>query len=173
MLSLSFEKIAKRSTTRKENKGHLQDYDRDLRRLLPSAGRRVLFTATFAKDMALLPRTVKTKQNSDFPLSATTLPLVAKVSSETGGLLCTLKFPNTNSAIAPLTRWSVNRHFPKGSRLSKIFNSDKVKIRYSCTPNMNDIVKAPNKKKGSSRRCGNEQKSQLQPQKNGSMSTGR
>ena len=47
---------------------------------------------------------------------------------------------------APVTRWSVNRHFPKGSRLSKSFNSDKVKISYSCIPNMNDIVKAHNKK---------------------------
>ena len=72
----------------------------------------------------------------------------------------------------PLTRWSVSKNFPKGSRLSKIFNSDKVKIRYSCIPNMNDIVKAHNKK-SSCRRCGNEQKSQLQPQKKGSMSTGR
>jgi len=38
----------------------------------------------------------------------------------------------------------VDRHFPRGSKLSKIFNRNNVKISYSCMRNVNQIIKTHN-----------------------------
>ena len=40
----------------------------------------------------------------------------------------------------------IDRHFPKGSKLSKCFNRNCVKISYSCMPNVKNIIKSHNKK---------------------------
>ena len=39
----------------------------------------------------------------------------------------------------------INKHFPKKSKLNKIFNRNTVKISYSCMPNIASITKAHNK----------------------------
>lgn len=39
----------------------------------------------------------------------------------------------------------LDRHFPKGSPLSKIFNRNTVKLSYSCMENMNNIISTHNK----------------------------
>ena len=39
----------------------------------------------------------------------------------------------------------INKHFPKKSKLNKIFNRNTVKISYSCMPNIASIIKAHNK----------------------------
>jgi len=38
----------------------------------------------------------------------------------------------------------LNKHFPKGSKLHKIFNKNTVKISYSCMKNMGSIIKSHN-----------------------------
>ena len=38
----------------------------------------------------------------------------------------------------------IDRHFPKGSKLSKIFNRNTVKVSYSCLPNVGAIIKGHN-----------------------------
>ena len=38
----------------------------------------------------------------------------------------------------------VDRHFPKKSKLHKIFNRDTLKVSYSCMPNMSTLIKAHN-----------------------------
>ena len=38
----------------------------------------------------------------------------------------------------------VDRHFPRGSDLYKIFNRNTVKVSYSCTPNVGTIIKRHN-----------------------------
>jgi len=40
----------------------------------------------------------------------------------------------------------IGKHFPKGSKLSKIFNKNNVKVSYSCMPNMSSIIKNHNNK---------------------------
>ena len=40
----------------------------------------------------------------------------------------------------------LDRHFPKGSPLAKIFNRNTVKLSYSCTPNLKSIISAHNKR---------------------------
>jgi hypothetical protein len=40
----------------------------------------------------------------------------------------------------------LDRHFPKGSQLSKIFNKHTVKLSYSCTDNVQAIISAHNKR---------------------------
>ena len=40
----------------------------------------------------------------------------------------------------------VNRHFPKTNTLHKIFNRNMVKVSYSCTENMANVIKSHNKK---------------------------
>ena len=38
----------------------------------------------------------------------------------------------------------VDRHFPKKSKLHKIFNRNTLKVSYSCMPNMSTLIKAHN-----------------------------
>ena len=45
----------------------------------------------------------------------------------------------------------INKHFPKGSQLSKIFNRNTVKVSYSCMPNLASIIKSHNKKVSTSK----------------------
>lgn len=40
----------------------------------------------------------------------------------------------------------IKKHFPKSNRLHKVFNRNTLKISYSCTPNMSNIVKQHNNK---------------------------
>ena len=40
----------------------------------------------------------------------------------------------------------VDKHFPKTNTLHKIFNRDTVKVSYSCTENMANVIKSQNKK---------------------------
>ena len=41
---------------------------------------------------------------------------------------------------------ALNKHFPKSHRLHKIFNKNTVKLSYSCTKNMKNIISGHNKK---------------------------
>lgn len=41
----------------------------------------------------------------------------------------------------------VNKHFPKKSKLGKIFNRGTVKVSYSCLPNVGSIIQSSNRKK--------------------------
>ena len=38
----------------------------------------------------------------------------------------------------------VNKHFPKGSKLNKIFNRNTLKLSYSCMPNMSAVIRQHN-----------------------------
>lgn len=38
----------------------------------------------------------------------------------------------------------IRKHFPKPSKLSRIFNSNTIKLSYSCTGNLNNIIKGKN-----------------------------
>ena len=40
----------------------------------------------------------------------------------------------------------IEKHFPRSSKLHKIFNKNTVKVSYSCTQNMSKIIKEHNKK---------------------------
>ena len=40
----------------------------------------------------------------------------------------------------------VNMHFPRGSKLAKIFNRNTIKLSYSCLPNMKNIINSHNRK---------------------------
>ena len=40
----------------------------------------------------------------------------------------------------------IDKHFPRGSELGRIFNRNTVKISYSCLPNMENIISSHNKK---------------------------
>ena len=40
----------------------------------------------------------------------------------------------------------IDKHFPKGSKLRKIFNRSTVKVSYSCMPSVASIIKSHNKK---------------------------
>ena len=40
----------------------------------------------------------------------------------------------------------IDKHFPRSSKLHKIFNRNTVKVSYSCTPNFQQIIKKQNKK---------------------------
>jgi hypothetical protein len=40
----------------------------------------------------------------------------------------------------------IDKHFPPGSKLHKIFNKNNVKVSYSCTQNISSIIKAHNTK---------------------------
>ena len=40
----------------------------------------------------------------------------------------------------------IDKHFPRGSRLHKIFNRNTIKLSYSCTKNIGRIIKSHNKK---------------------------
>ena len=40
----------------------------------------------------------------------------------------------------------IEKHFPRSSKLHKIFNKSTVKVSYSCTQNMSQIIKGHNKK---------------------------
>ena len=40
----------------------------------------------------------------------------------------------------------IDKHFPKGSKLHKLFNKNNVKVSYSCMNNMNAIIKSHNQK---------------------------
>ena len=44
----------------------------------------------------------------------------------------------------------VDRHFPKTNTLHKIINMNTVKVSYSCTKNLANVIKSPNKKAGMS-----------------------
>ena len=40
----------------------------------------------------------------------------------------------------------IDKHFPKGSKIHKLFNKNNVKVSYSCMNNMNAIIKSHNQK---------------------------
>ena len=40
----------------------------------------------------------------------------------------------------------LDKHFPPNNQLHKIFNRNTVKVSYSCTPNVDSIIKSLNKK---------------------------
>ena len=40
----------------------------------------------------------------------------------------------------------IDKHFPKGSKLHKIFNKNTLKVSYSCTENLSRIIKGHNKR---------------------------
>ena len=40
----------------------------------------------------------------------------------------------------------IDKHFPKGNKLHKLFNKNNVKVSYSCMNNMNAIIKSHNQK---------------------------
>ena len=40
----------------------------------------------------------------------------------------------------------IDKHFPKGSKLHKVFNRNNIKISYSCMPNVASIIKSHNRK---------------------------
>ena len=40
----------------------------------------------------------------------------------------------------------IEKHFPRSRKLHKIFNKNTVKVSYSCTQNMSQIIKGHNKK---------------------------
>ena len=40
----------------------------------------------------------------------------------------------------------IEKHFPRSSKLYKIFNRNTVNVTYSCTPNFQQIIKRYNKK---------------------------
>ena len=40
----------------------------------------------------------------------------------------------------------IEKHFPRSSKLHKIFNKSTVKVSYSCTQNMSQIIKGHNKR---------------------------
>ena len=52
----------------------------------------------------------------------------------------------------------IDKHFPVGSKLRKVFNRNTVKVSYSCMPNMGSIIKQHN-----ARICGTEQEGSDQP----------
>ena len=52
---------------------------------------------------------------------------------------------NVTTSIGATFLKLINKHFPKKSKLNKIFNRNTVKISYSCMPNIASIIKAYNK----------------------------
>ena len=52
----------------------------------------------------------------------------------------------------------IDRHFPVGSKIRKVFNRNMVKVSYSCMPSMGSIIKQHN-----AHICGPEQESGSQP----------
>ena len=52
------------------------------------------------------------------------------------------KFINVAKTFLRLT----NKHFPRSNKLNKIFNRNTVKVSYSCTENMANIIKGHNNK---------------------------
>ena len=40
----------------------------------------------------------------------------------------------------------VSKHFPKNHRYNKIFNKNNIKVSYSCTDNLQTIIKKHNRK---------------------------
>ena len=53
---------------------------------------------------------------------------------------------NVETNIAKKFLQLVSKHFPKGHKLSKIFNRNNVKVSYSCMPNVASIISTHNKK---------------------------
>ena len=53
---------------------------------------------------------------------------------------------NVETNIANKFLQLVTKHFPKGHKLSKVFNRNNVKVSYSCMPNVASIIKSHNKK---------------------------
>ena len=51
---------------------------------------------------------------------------------------------NVASNIGWRFRALVNKHFPKGSKLNKIFNRNTLKLSYSCMPNMSAVIRQHN-----------------------------
>ena len=52
----------------------------------------------------------------------------------------------------------IDKHFPVGSKLRKVFNRNTIKVSYSCMPSMGSIIKQHN-----ARICGTEEESGSQP----------
>ena len=52
---------------------------------------------------------------------------------------------NVRTNIAKSFLLLIDKHFPKNSKLSKVFNRNNVKVSYSCMPNMASIVTSHNK----------------------------
>ena len=58
----------------------------------------------------------------------------------------TLQFSlNIKSNISKSFLKLIDKHFPKGIRLHKVFNRNTVKVSYSCLPNISRIITAHNK----------------------------
>ena len=53
---------------------------------------------------------------------------------------------NVETSIAGTFLKLLDKHFPPGSKLCKIFNRNNVKVSYSCMPNIGSIIKAHNRK---------------------------
>ena len=53
---------------------------------------------------------------------------------------------NVETNIAKKFLQLVSKHFPKGHKLSKVFNRNNVKASYSCMPNVASIISTHNKK---------------------------
>ena len=51
---------------------------------------------------------------------------------------------NVNTNIGSKFLKILDRHFPRGNKLNKIFNRNTVKISYSCVTNINQVIKAHN-----------------------------
>ena len=60
----------------------------------------------------------------------------------------TLKYERTNKHRQRLREVLnlVSKHFPKNHRYSKIFNKNNIKVSYSCTDNLQTIIKKHNRK---------------------------
>ena len=57
--------------------------------------------------------------------------------------------PPFSRNVATIIGWRfhalVNKHFPKGSKLNKIFNRNTLKLSYSCMPNMSAVIRQHNR----------------------------
>ena len=53
---------------------------------------------------------------------------------------------NVRTNIAKSFLGLINKHFPKSNKLHKIFNRNNLKVSYSCTTNMANIIKSHNQK---------------------------
>ena len=47
---------------------------------------------------------------------------------------------NVTTNVAKTTLTLIDKHFPKGKRLSKIFNRNTIKVSYNCLPNVKQTI---------------------------------
>ena len=53
---------------------------------------------------------------------------------------------NVRTNIAKSFLYLIDKHFPKSHKLNKIFNRNNLKVNYSCSTNMTNIIKSHNQK---------------------------